>query len=163
MGNTGGDPGRTVAISREPLLEMVSGSVHEPVLLLYGRPGTNYMVKWRTNLVSQPSWSSGWEVFMTNVVQTMDIGTTSGPVAFYRAVEMRNDAPTISLAAVGTGVFSLTLGGQPGEHYTIQTANSLVPGTPWVTVTSVTLTNAAQIILWTNTGDIARFFRAVKQ
>jgi hypothetical protein len=83
VGNISGLPGEVAVVSTAPLLE--AGLVNQSRLLtLYGSPGANYVIEWRTNLL-QGSWRTGWSVTLTNVSETFNGVGTEGSTVFYRA------------------------------------------------------------------------------
>lgn len=84
VGNASGVPGEVAVVSSAPLLQAGLSATQGRVLTLYGSPGANYTIEWRTNLV-QGTWSTGWSVTMTNLSETfLGVGTQGGTV-FYRA------------------------------------------------------------------------------
>jgi hypothetical protein len=73
---------------------------------------------------------------------------------------LMNHAPALSISSLGSGSFRLTVRGDAGPDYTIETAASLTPAVRWTPV----FTNQSAIppFLWTNANanhDPQRFYR----
>ena len=153
--------GRVVVLGEEPLLEMAPNTNAQPLLMLYGKPATNYTVEWRTNLLSgkwQPVLAN--LVVGTNLLTQLGTAPGSGPNNFYRAVRLAAPGTTPSLSMfMGTnGQLALVLRGQPGYVYGIERTPSLSPP-QWTLWQQIPFTNSAVTIYVTPTGP-RQFFRA---
>ncbi len=83
-GNASGEPGRVVVVGPEPLLEAWLATNQQPMLTIYGNPGTTYEVDYSTNL-SNANWQSASQVVMTNSFQFINGGGATNQVQFFRA------------------------------------------------------------------------------
>ncbi len=77
--------GRVVVIADHPLLEALLATNAQRTLILYGKPGTNYVVETTPDLVT-PAWQTFWQGALTNLFQQIDIPGTNS-IIFYRARE----------------------------------------------------------------------------
>jgi hypothetical protein len=86
-GNAAGQPGQVILVGIEPLLQAARGTNSAPVLLLYGKPGSNYQLQSVSSLGST-NWQPGPSTTMTNLLQVFaGLGGSNAPAAqFYRAV-----------------------------------------------------------------------------
>jgi hypothetical protein len=82
---------RLVVLGREPLLEATRNPQSQPVVLLYGHPGTNYLILSQANLNAAAPWQQAGSVTPTNEIQALDAVSVDGPAQFYRVRE--NSAP----------------------------------------------------------------------
>jgi hypothetical protein len=85
VGNTVGVAGQLVVIGEQPLLEAMLSTNGQRILILYGRPGTNYIIEATTDLANPLGWQSASpSIGMSNLVQVVDAPTNAGPIIFYR-------------------------------------------------------------------------------
>ncbi|MCX6921959.1 MAG: putative Ig domain-containing protein [Verrucomicrobia bacterium] len=153
--NTTGLNGRVIVVAAEPVLEIAPGRI----LTLYGHPGTDCALEYRTNLVSSTPWTEFARLSLgSRSVQLTNL-PAPGPTTFYRAYEARSSG--LDLQNIGGSVFRLTLRGQPDTHYSIQSATNLAVPLYWADVFTVTLTNSVEWFNWTNLGEPKRFFRVI--
>ncbi len=68
-----------------PLLELGASTSTNLTLLLYGRPGTNYILQTTTNLSDPGAWLSGADFVLTNSFRFMDATGRTNRTQFYRA------------------------------------------------------------------------------
>jgi hypothetical protein len=87
IGNASGNPGRTVVVGEEPLLECVQGTNGQPLLILYGKPASGYAIDTRTN-ITEGSWQTSLSNLTvgTNLSLSITPPASSSPENFYRAV-----------------------------------------------------------------------------
>ncbi len=77
--------GRAVVVNREPLVEAFATS-NARTLVLYGQPGTNYVVETAASVAGP--WQAGPSVTLPTLFTTFDISDgSSTPAIFYRARE----------------------------------------------------------------------------
>jgi RHS repeat-associated protein len=160
VANAFGYPGRVVVIGRQPLLEAFLSTNGEPMLVLYGNPGTNYVVEYRTTLQSGAPWAEYARVTLTNLSVTLPARQTAAPLVVYRACEATAGRPSLHVSDSVGPVYSFILFGKAGSQYVIQTATNLGPTVWWSSMKTLTLTNSMQSFDWTNQGERARYFRA---
>jgi hypothetical protein len=145
--------GRVVIVAIEPVLDIGQG----PLLTLFGHPAANYVFQYRTNLTT-----AAWQDFARYSLDGRTLQVSNAPVVepatFYRAYEFSSFS--LGLADFGDRVFGLSIRGQPGLSYRLQTSTNL--STPvWSDLFTITLTNSVESFNWTNPGEGKRFFRAV--
>jgi hypothetical protein len=75
--------GRAVIVNGQPLLEAAGGV--PPVLTLYGKTGTNYVIEATANPANAASWTPWQTVTLSNISGTYLVPGTNGPLIFYRA------------------------------------------------------------------------------
>jgi subtilase family serine protease len=151
--------GRVIIVNREPVLGSVLAD--HPLLLLYGRPGAGYALEYRSNSASGGPWKEWLRFTLTNRVATFADPPVPGIGSFWRAFEFRAEPPRLAVEPQATPYFGLRLEGWPGAAYGIETTPAF--GSPWQVWTNFTLTNAAQSLRWTNTGEPQRFFRGLSR
>jgi hypothetical protein len=78
--------GRVVVIGAQPLLESAIGANSSRTLTLYGNPGVNYDLLSTTNIANTNSWSTVGSVTMSQLVQSVSLGSATNPVQFFQAV-----------------------------------------------------------------------------
>jgi hypothetical protein len=71
------------------------------------------------------------------------------------------DEPLLEAIGLGPNQVQLNMYSQPGQEFDLQTSTN-VRGA-WSKVTTVTLTNSIQSLIWTNMMEQARYFRLVKE
>jgi hypothetical protein len=79
--------GRVVLIGNQPLLEAAIGTNSHRLLMLYGNPGVSYDLLSTTNIANANSWSTLGSVTLTQLVQTVSMGSATNPVQFFQAVQ----------------------------------------------------------------------------
>ncbi|HXR47191.1 MAG TPA: S8 family serine peptidase [Candidatus Limnocylindrales bacterium] len=85
IGNWYGYPGRVALIGDEPLLEAFRIGTNDALVILYGRPGTNYTLLSTTNGLKAPVWLPEMGITSTNL-ETWIIWTNQGEATrFFRA------------------------------------------------------------------------------
>jgi hypothetical protein len=119
--------------------------------------------------------AAGWQ--RANVVVPVDTtirargfvtgGSYNGSGWFVESV-LTNTVPpvvrsVIALESVAGSLLWFKLTGETNASYTVQTALSLPPLGGWQPVTTLTLINGWGTFNWTNTGEPARFFRALRE
>jgi hypothetical protein len=151
--NPGTFGGRLFLVGPEPLLDIGRG----PILTLYGHPGTACGLQYRTNLSTGSLWTDFSRFTLSGRFQRLTNAPAAGNIMFYRAYEI----PPFSLGihSAGGQVLTLTLTGQAGAQYWLQTATGLSVATPWMDLFPLLLTNPTQSVLWTNLGEAERIFR----
>jgi hypothetical protein len=154
--NRFGASGRVFVFSREPLLA-VTNQAGAVALLLFGRVGATYVIECATNLNPIINWTPITTALQTNDVELVPL-LSAQPKAFYRAREASE--PILEIESLGGAVFRLTLRGQPGNRYTVQTATRISSPVPWSDLFHLTLTNSSAVLNWTNSTENRRFFRA---
>jgi hypothetical protein len=138
--NAYGYPGRVVLIGPEPLLEAGQGVNRQPLLTLYGKPGSSYAMEWRTNLLAG-AWQYGWRLPMTNLLQNMGIAATK-PSQFYRAYEFFAEPPILEIQGGPVGSLPLLFYGRRGTNYVLETSPALGSQAHWLPELSLTLSNS---------------------
>jgi len=150
--------GRVYIVGREPLLAIERRP--ELRVRVYGIEGRAYALEWRTNVLAGP-----WVEALRFTLPQRFMDLTNLPVnlgtAFFRAVEVVDEAPRLGLAPGESGVYWLTVQGPLGTGLFIESATNLGPGQVWQPWLGLTLTNPPAVVPWTNTGETRRFFRAV--
>jgi hypothetical protein len=133
----------------------------QPLLVLYGKPATNYAVEWSMSLPAgqwQPVLAHltiGPSLFLEFAPPPGD-----GPYGFYRGVRGNGlSAPPLLLAFKGpNGQLGLSLRGQPGYLYGIDRTAS-ISSLQWSSWEQIALTNASATIYVTPVGP-TQFYRA---
>jgi hypothetical protein len=151
--NTYETDGRVVIVAREPVLDIAPG----PLLTLFGHPTANYVFQYRTNLNDAP-WQEFARLSLDSRTAQISNAPAFGPESFYRAYEFSSFE--LGLASTSGSLYGLTLRGQPGVSYRLQTSTNLGPPF-WSDLFTITLTNSVESFNWTNPGEARRFFRAV--
>ena len=77
--------GRVVIIGNEPLLEAFISTNGYPALVLYGQPGTNYVLEATSDLSDPESWQSAWEGILADLFQLIDPPIGAENAKFFRA------------------------------------------------------------------------------
>jgi CARDB/Divergent InlB B-repeat domain/Bacterial Ig-like domain len=144
VGNGSGQSGRVVLIGPQPLLEAGLGGRNSRTLTLYGNPGSSYAIQWETNVLAG-SWTTGWRVPMTNLLEKFTSVGEDGPIEFYRAYQF-TAAPPILEWLQAAGARSLVIYGVAGTNYTLQTTTNLNSPASWTNQQSFSTTNSFYII-----------------
>ncbi len=82
-----GQSGRLVLIAAQPLLEASLTNRSNPVLTLYGNPGSNYMVMSATNLLAPITWTTFTNFTLTTAIQFINPGPLTNQMEFFRALQ----------------------------------------------------------------------------
>ena len=156
IANTKTGGGRVFIVATEPLLDISSG----PLLTLYGHPGANYGLQLRTNLAGIGTWTDFQSLKLGGRWTQLNGLPTPSRAVFYRAYE--SGPFDLAVRNLGAGIFALTLRGQTGDNYLLQTSPSLLPPVVWSDWLDLTLTNSPDTFFWTNPGQPRLFFRVRK-
>ncbi len=83
------DAGRVAVVANEPLLEVLTSTNLQPLLILYGQNGSNYVVQSTTDPEGKPgSWQTVWQGQLTNLTQIVPLTITNNHnVLFFRSVK----------------------------------------------------------------------------
>ncbi|MEI6569451.1 MAG: hypothetical protein WCR20_22425, partial [Verrucomicrobiota bacterium] len=84
-GNAFGYPGRVVTVGNEPLLEAVSSTNREVLLILYGIPGTTNQILSGPNVLTPGSWTNYSAVVLTNLLEATQLPNATNGMLFFRA------------------------------------------------------------------------------
>ena len=76
--------GRVVIIGNEPLLEAVMSTNQQRLLVLYGEPGTGYVVESSFSPTNTGPWQIAWQGSLSNLSVTLQPPGTNGTI-YYRA------------------------------------------------------------------------------
>ena len=71
------DPSRVVVVGNEPLVEVLMSTNQQPMLVLYGEPGPNYLIQSTTDLQNTNLWQTAWQGTLTNLIQVIGPATSS--------------------------------------------------------------------------------------
>jgi hypothetical protein len=154
--------GRVVVVAEQPLLEAVFGSDGAREMAIYGKPGAYYEILVATNLANPIAWKHwGWHTQVALAEQVTDVNTGFSP-AFFRASEPSGSAPGISAKLAADGSASLTVFGQPGVTYQLQSSTDLSGVVIWVPQLSYTLSNSFQIFNGFKRTNPLTIYRVVK-
>jgi formylglycine-generating enzyme required for sulfatase activity len=129
-------------------------------LTLSGDVGSAWTIQFSTNPASAMAWMSLTNVsLVSSPLVVADTTSTATGRRFYRAVSY--PGPVLSLQLVG-GYPRLSVFGQLGTSWTIQTAAALGTPSAWTAFTNVTLVTSPTVITDTTTPvPGVRFYRAV--
>jgi len=143
-------------------LEAVLLPDNQRVLNLYGKPGAAYALQTSSDLGDPSSWLVWRRVPLLDYQATVPPPAVVAPRAFYRARELTGDPPLLeaALAPDGTGV--LTLYGQPGGHYRLESTTHLTLVSTWQPVDNYTLTRSFVWIEGLTVANPPVFYRVVK-
>jgi hypothetical protein len=85
VGNSSGAAGQVALVAAEPLLQAGLGTNSTFYLMLYGIPGSNYVIQSSPALIGN-QWQSQMSMRLSNVANSIVVGGSSNPpVQFYRA------------------------------------------------------------------------------
>jgi hypothetical protein len=84
--NVIGQMGRVVVIGPQSLLEASLGTNSSRTLTLYGNPGVSYNLLSTTNLTDS-SWITMGNVTLTDLFQTISLGSATNQMQFFKAVQ----------------------------------------------------------------------------
>jgi hypothetical protein len=119
--------GRVVVVGEEPLLEAILATNRQPALILYGKPGPDYVIQGKPRLDPALPWQVVWQGTQTNLFQQIQpIGGTNR-MMFFRAKRAVSASTALRLeAALGAdGRAQLSLFGLPGSAVRLETSNGL--------------------------------------
>jgi hypothetical protein len=85
VGNSSGASGQLVVVAAEPLLQFGTVSNAALALILYGSPGSNYVLQSSADLTG--NWQSNLSLTVSNIVNSIPLGgaNSNAPIQFYRA------------------------------------------------------------------------------
>jgi len=132
-------------------------------LILHGIPGDTYAIEYTTNINSAAWTRLPTQVTLTTNTSFTEVeGVVPAPsVVFYRAVKVIafTDPPRLTLSVDGIGTRQLTVYGRPGFTYLIQYSTAL--GSPWQTLTRITLDGPVATIPALMPMDSEAFYRVI--
>ena len=82
-----GQSGRMVLIASQPLLEATLTNCSNPVLTLYGNPGSNCTVMAATNLLPPITWTPLTNLTLITMVHFINPGPVAGEMEFFRVLQ----------------------------------------------------------------------------
>ncbi|MGA2542960.1 MAG: hypothetical protein ABSG78_15525 [Verrucomicrobiota bacterium] len=145
--NAGGDLTFVTPSLPPPMLQASLTNGSNPVLVLYGNPGSNYTIQSTTNLSPPITWTTVTNLILSNAVQFIYPGPLTNRMEFFALLAGAPPAPPRLQAVLTNGAIPvLILYGTPGSNYTILSTASLSPPVTWTGFTNLTLTNAVQFI-----------------
>jgi hypothetical protein len=152
------------AITSSPaILQVIAPVERRPAarVKLMGQVGSSFRLDCANSLSPSAQWSTLGSVSLTNTSQDyFDVSDPLPPLRVYRAWQTANSAlrPTLELQVVP----AITLRGSVGTSLRIDYINQYGPTNAWVTLDTVTLTNASQLYFDTSSiGQPARLWRLV--
>jgi len=80
-----GQAGRVVLVGPQPLLEVSLTNSFNPLVTLYGNPGSNYVLLAANSLSAQAPWISFTNLTMGGTVQLINPGPLADKMVFFRA------------------------------------------------------------------------------
>jgi hypothetical protein len=87
VGPVFGESGRLALIAGQPLLEVSLTNGSNPILALYGIPGSNCTVMSATNLVAPITWTPLTNLTLTTAVQSINPGSVAGQMEFFHVLQ----------------------------------------------------------------------------
>ena len=86
LNRTIGDAGRVVVVANEPLVEALTSTNQQPLLVLYGQVGWTNLVQVSTDpLGGSNTWQTAWQGTLTNLFQTIQPVAPTNADLFFRA------------------------------------------------------------------------------
>ena len=82
-----GQPGRVVLVGAQPLLEVAATNNFNPVLTLYGNPGSNYVLLTADSMLAPAEWIPVTNLTMGGTVQVVNPGAFASKMGFFRAFQ----------------------------------------------------------------------------
>jgi len=133
-----------------------------PWVKMTGTPGSWLNLDYASALIPAPDWTALASVYLTNASQFyFDLTAPLPPQRFYRVWQIGTPTVIPSLKPPGM-VPAITLTGNIGENLRVDYINQLGPTDAWVTLDTVTLTNATQLYLDVSAiGQAPRLWRIV--
>ncbi len=79
--------GRAVVVANEPLLEALPPTNPQPVLIIYGNPGSNYVVEYTLDSADKSNnWQTVWQGSIpTNLFQVLQPAVPTNRILFFRS------------------------------------------------------------------------------
>lgn len=74
-------------VGNQPLLEAAEGLISNRTLVLFGNPGQSIILLATTNLAKTNSWTAFGTVTLTNMFQSVSLGSMTNPAQFFQAVQ----------------------------------------------------------------------------
>ncbi len=155
------------AVTSAPFMLNVIPSVERrqvPGIKMTGEAGSLLKVEYAGSLTPKPNWLPLDTVNLTNPPQYyFDLTKPLPPQRFYRAWQVGTPSVTPSLSLPGM-VPAITFTGNIGDQLRLDCINAIGPTDAWVTLDTVTLTNASQLYFDTSAvGQPARLYRIVPE
>jgi len=72
-------------VGKDPLVEALSVTNLQPIVVLYGEPGTNYLVESVREFGNTNVWQMAWQGNLTNLSQRITLAATTNRHTFFRA------------------------------------------------------------------------------
>ena len=88
VGSVFGSPGRLALIGAQPILEATLTNAANPVLTLYGNPGSNYCIMSATSLSQPITWTPLTNFVLTGPVQVISPGAVTNQMQIFRAGQL---------------------------------------------------------------------------
>ena len=131
-----------------------------PSLAIAGDPGATLQLECATTLSPNPVWAPlDLVTLATNPQYYFDLTPALPNLRFYRAVQSGGSRTILSLNRVP----AISVTGTPGSTLRIDYINQFGPIDAWVTLATVTLTNASQrYVDLSAPGSPPRLYRVVK-
>jgi len=129
-----------------------------------GVPGSNYVILVTTNLAPPITWTTVTNLILTSAVEYINLGALPSQPEYFslEAASAYQAPPALALSLLSGSNPVLTLSGNTGSQYSIQSAASLSPPIHWSTFTNLTLANPVQSISLGPATNGMQFFRAVQ-
>ena len=150
----------TAGAAPAPGLQVSITNGNQLVLIVQGVPGLSYAILSTASFSPPINWTVVTNLTLTSAVEYINLGPLPGQPEFF-VVEAAPPPPPSLAVSPGNGSGPvLTLSGNSGTQYIIQSAPSLSPPVAWTTWTNVTLTNPVQTISLGPPAGQMQFFRA---
>jgi len=156
-------PGKVVIVGEEPLLEALLATNGQRSLILYGKPGSNYVIEARTNLSKGNTWQPVVEnISLTNLFQVLPLPADTNQSIFFRAARVvASNQPWLRASFSGNGQISLVVYGKVGPAYTLEATTNLAGHPTWQPlIQHITLTNLSQVVNLPTSNAPSTFYRA---
>jgi hypothetical protein len=160
--NYGGDMTFTTP-SVAPELTISVTNATNLVLIVQGVPGSNYVIQSTTSLSPPINWTTVTNFTLTNMVEYILVGPVPTQQVYYRLEPASPPPPTLLISSSPGPNIVLTISGNSGSQYSIQSAESLLAPISWSPFTNITLTNSIQSIVLGPPTNLLQFFRALQQ
>jgi hypothetical protein len=143
-----------------PILRVSITNGNQLVLIVQGAPGSNYVILATPSLSPPITWTTVTNLTLTNAVEYINLGPLPRQTEFFEIEAALQAPPVLTVSLSNNSIPVLTLAGNAGAQYTIQSAASLTPPITWNTLTNLTLTNPVQTISLGPPTNLMQFFRA---
>jgi hypothetical protein len=149
--------------SAPAMLSVIPPVEHRPVpgVKVTGETGSSVNVDYANTLSLAPNWTKLGSVSLTSTSQFyFDLSAPLPPQRFYRAWQTGTPSvvPSLNLHFVP----GITLTGNAGDSLRLDYINAIGPTDAWVTLATVTLTNASQLYFDVSApGQPTRLYRIV--